>query len=97
MTGNVKLVVLKVRDVGFALGALAQHLSTRSVRLARMILTQASRNTMVNDLVVRNVAEVATVPAGQPERRRPVMRTAGPPFGSRGRDRRTSKLSSDCQ
>jgi hypothetical protein len=39
--GNVKLVELKVRDVDFALGKLAKHLSTRSVRLARMILIQA--------------------------------------------------------
>jgi hypothetical protein len=53
MIGNVKLVELKVRDVDFALGKLAKHLSTRSVRLARMILTQAIRNAMVNDLVVR--------------------------------------------
>ena len=39
------------------LGTLAEHLSTRSVRLARMILIQAIRNAMVNDLVVRNVRE----------------------------------------
>ena len=36
------LVELKVRDVDFALGKLAKRLSTRSVRLARMILIQAS-------------------------------------------------------
>ena len=65
LIGNVKLVELKVRDVDFALGKLAKHLSTRSVRLARMILIQAIRNAMVNDLVVRNVADLATVPAGQ--------------------------------
>jgi hypothetical protein len=52
LIGNVKLVELKVRDVDFALGKLAKHLSTRSVRLARMILIQAIRNAMVNDLVV---------------------------------------------
>ena len=56
LLGSVKLVELKVRDVDFALGKLAKRLSTRSVRLARMILIQASRNAMVNDLVVRNVA-----------------------------------------
>jgi Zinc-binding dehydrogenase len=56
-----KLVELKVRDVDFALGKLAKHLSTRSVRLARMILIQAIRNAMVNDLVVRNVADLAAV------------------------------------
>jgi len=33
------------------LGKLAERLSTRSVRLARMILIQAIRNAMVNDLV----------------------------------------------
>ena len=44
------------RDVGFALGELAQHLSTRSVRLAPMILIQAIPNAMVTDLAVRNVA-----------------------------------------
>ena len=38
----------------FALGKLAERFSTRSVRLARMILIQAIRNAMVNDLVVRN-------------------------------------------
>jgi hypothetical protein len=31
-----------------------------------MILIQASRNAMVNDLAVRNVAELAAVPAGEP-------------------------------
>ncbi len=52
LIGNVKLADLKVRDVQFALGKLAEHLSTRSVRLARMILIQAIRNAMVNDLAV---------------------------------------------
>jgi hypothetical protein len=68
LIGNVKLADLKVRDVQFALGKLAERLSTRSVRLARMILIQSIRNPMVNDLVVRNVAELAAVPAGQPGR-----------------------------
>jgi hypothetical protein len=40
-------------------GELAKRLSTRSVRLARMIPIQAIRNAMVNDLVVRNVADLA--------------------------------------
>jgi hypothetical protein len=62
LIGNVKLVELKVRDVDFALGKLANRLSTRSVRLARMILIQATRNAMVNDLVVRNVADLTAVP-----------------------------------
>ena len=66
--GKIKLVELKVRDVDFALGTLAERFSTRSVRLARMILIQAIRNAMVNDLVVRNVADLAAVPTGQPGR-----------------------------
>ena len=65
LLGSVKLVELKVRDVDFALGKLAKRLSTRSVRLARMILIQAIRNAMVNDLVVRNVADLAAVPTGK--------------------------------
>jgi integrase len=68
LIGTVKLAELKVRDVDFALGKLAERLSTRSVRLARMILIQAIRNAMVNDLVVRNVADLAAVPAGKPGR-----------------------------
>ena len=58
LIGNVKLADLKVRNVQFALGKLAERLSTRSVRLARMILIQATRNAMANDLVVRNVADL---------------------------------------
>jgi len=58
LLGSVKFVELKVRDVGVALGQLAKHLSTRSVRLARMILIQAIRNAMVNDLVVRNASDL---------------------------------------
>ncbi len=68
LIGTIKLVGLKVRDVDFALGKLARRFSTRSVRLARMILIQAIRNAMVNDLVVRNVAGLAAVPTGMPGR-----------------------------
>ncbi len=68
LIGSVKPAKLKVRDVDFALGKLAQRLSTRSVRLARMILIQAIRNAMVNDLVVRNVADLAAVPTGEEAR-----------------------------
>jgi integrase len=68
LIGTIKLAGLKVRDVDFALGKLAKRLSTRSVRLARMILIQAIRNAMVNDLVVRNVADLAAVPTGRPGR-----------------------------
>jgi len=67
LIGTIKLA-RKVRDVDFALGKLAKQLSTRSVRLARMILIQAIRNAMVDDLVVRNVADLAAVPTGKPGR-----------------------------
>ena len=88
MIGNVKLSELKVRGVDFALGKLAKHLSTRSVRLARMILIQAIRNAMVNDLVVRNVPDLAAVPAGKPGR---------PSRSLNLEDRRRPKLSSGYQ
>jgi len=68
LIGTIKLVDLKVRDVDFALGKLAKRFSTRSVRLAQMILIQATRNAMVNDLVVRNVADLAVMPTGKPGR-----------------------------
>ena len=68
LIGKVRLSDLKVKDVQSGLGKLAERVSTRSVRLARMILIQASRNAMVNDLAVRNVADLATVPAGKPGR-----------------------------
>jgi hypothetical protein len=68
LISTVKLSELKVRDVDFALGKLAERFSTGSVRLARMILIQAIRNAMVNDLVVRNVADLAAVPTGLPGR-----------------------------
>ena len=68
LIGAVRLAELKVRDVDFALGKLAKRFSTRSVRLARMILIQAIRNAMVNDLAVRNVADLAIVPTGLPGR-----------------------------
>ena len=68
LIGTVKLSDLKVRDVDFALPKLAERLSTRSVRLARMILIQAIRNAMANDLVVRNAADLAAVPTGEPGR-----------------------------
>ena len=55
---------ITVRHVTGLIGnvKLADLLSTRSVRLARMILIQAIRNAMVTDLVVRNVADLAAVP-----------------------------------
>jgi hypothetical protein len=68
LIGNLKLAELKVPDVDCVLGTLAEHLSTRSVRLARMILIQAIRNAMVNDLALRNIADLAAVPTGKPGR-----------------------------
>ena len=68
LIGKLKLIELKVRDVDFALGKLAERFSTRSVRLARMILIQAIRNAMINDLAVRNVADLAAAPTGMPGR-----------------------------
>jgi integrase len=65
LIGIVKLAELTVRDVDFALGTLAKRLSTRSVRLARMILIQATRNAMANDLAMRNLADLAAVPTGK--------------------------------
>jgi hypothetical protein len=62
-------------DVDFALGQLTERLSSRSVRLALMILIQAIRNAMVNDLVVRNGADLAAVPTGKPGR--PSVRRTG--------------------
>jgi hypothetical protein len=44
LIGNLKLIEHLVRDVGSALGTLAERSSTGSVRLARMILIQAIRN-----------------------------------------------------
>ena len=42
LIGTVTLTELKVPDVDFALGTLAERLWTRSVRLARMTLIQAA-------------------------------------------------------
>ncbi len=68
LIGKIKLAELTARDVDFAPGKLAERFSTMSVRLARMILIQAIRNAMVNDLVLRNVADLAAVPTGVPGR-----------------------------
>jgi hypothetical protein len=89
LIGNVKMVDLKVRDVGSAPGKLAKRLSTRSVRLARMILIQAIPNAMVNDLLIRNVADLAAVPAGKPGRQlRPVTQNRGHVAGPAVREQR---------
>ena len=62
LLGKVKLD-LKLPDVQLPPGTLAERWSTRSVRLARMILIQAIRNAMVHDLAVRTAAELAAVPS----------------------------------
>ena len=68
LIGHVTLADLKVRDVQFALGRLAERRPTRSVRLARMILIQAIRNATVNDPVVRSFAALTALPTGKPGR-----------------------------
>ena len=49
LIGKVTLAEPTVHDVQFVLGKLADRLSNRSVRLARMILIQAVRNATMND------------------------------------------------
>ena len=66
LIGNIKLADLKARDVQAALTKLAVQKSTRSVRMYRMVLVRAIRHAQINDLVMRNVAELISVPAGQP-------------------------------
>lgn len=68
LTGSIKLADLKARDVQLALTKLAGKKSTRSVRMYRMVLVRAIRHAQVNDLAMRNVAELVSVPAGQPGR-----------------------------
>ena len=68
LTGNIKLADLKARDVQAALTRLATQKSTRSVRMYRMVLVRAIRHAQINDLAMRNVAELISVPAGQPGR-----------------------------
>ena len=69
--GSVKLADLKMRDVQFALGTLAERLSTRSVRLARMILIQAVRNAIVTDPALRNWLSCPQASRASTEVRRP--------------------------
>jgi hypothetical protein len=59
LIGSVKLAELKVRDVDFALAALAKRLSTRSVRL---ILIQA-RRTLTDAPEIPLARPVAHVPS----------------------------------
>ena len=68
LIGNIKLADLKARDVQAALSRLAMQKSTRSVRMYRMVLVRAIRHAQINDLAMRNVAELISVPAGQPGR-----------------------------
>ena len=66
-----------------------------------MILIQAIRNAMVNDLVVRNVADLAAVPAGKPGRPSRSLNLeqalAVLDAAKQGKASRTPKLSSGCQ
>jgi hypothetical protein len=86
LIGNVKLADLTVRDVQFALGKLAKRLSTRSVRLARMILIQAMRNAAQMAAALGH-ASTRTTEVGYKHQLRPVTRTAaialGPLFDSK--------------
>lgn len=68
LIGNIKLADLKARDVQAALTRLAMQKSTRSVRMYRMVLVRAIRHAQINDLAMRNVAELISAPAGQPGR-----------------------------
>ena len=68
LIGNIKLADLKARDVQTVLTKLAKQKSTRGVRMYRMVLVRAIRHAQVNDLAMRNVAELISVPAGQPGR-----------------------------
>jgi hypothetical protein len=52
LLGNVKLIELEVRDVDFALGKLAKLLSTRSIRLARMILIRTDSDPLARRAAV---------------------------------------------
>ena len=77
LIGHVKLADLKVRDVQFALGTLAERFSSRSVRLARMILIQVGHSsTRTTEVVYRHQLQ-------------PVTRTAaialGPLFEAKGK------------
>lgn len=65
LIGSIKLTDLKARDVQAALTELAKQKSTRSVRMYRMVLVRAIRHAQVNDLAMRNVAELVSVPTGQ--------------------------------
>ena len=68
LLGGIKLANLKTHDVQGALEKLATRWSSRTVRLYRMVMVRAIRLAQVNDLAMRNVAELTTVPKGQPGR-----------------------------
>jgi integrase len=61
----VKLKDLTARDVQAMLQELAENLSTRAVQLARAALIRAIDHAQFNDLVMRNVASLTKIPAGQ--------------------------------
>ena len=63
--GPVKLKDLTARDVQPMLQELATKLSTRAVQLARAALIRAIDHAQFNDLVMRNVAGLTTIPTGR--------------------------------
>ena len=63
--GQVKLKDLSARDVQAMLDDLATTHSTRAVQLVRAALIKAVSHAQFNDLVMRNVASLTSIPAGQ--------------------------------
>ena len=89
-----RLPHLVTERCGFSYEAkLAKRLSTRRVRLARMILIQAIRNAVVNDLVVRNVADLAAIALARCSRA-PERQTEAKPDQLGYRDRMIRLMSS---
>lgn len=63
--GQVKLKDLSARDVQAMLNELANTHSTRAIQLVRAALVKAVNHAQFNDLVMRNVASLTSIPAGQ--------------------------------
>ena len=63
--GQVKLKDLSARDVQAMLNELAKTHSTRAIQLVRAALIKAVNHAQFNDLVMRNVASLTSIPAGQ--------------------------------
>lgn len=69
LLGRKKIAELKAMEVQAALTKLAKTHSTRTVKLCRMVLVRSIRQAQINDLAVRNVAELIETPTGQAGRR----------------------------